>query len=123
MIDPGHRMRGLLITTLLLTASDLAADVPPAQSSEVDHLISYLENSGCVMIRNGKEYEGSEGADHVRRKYDHFRDEIDSTESFIEYSATKSLFSGRQYQVRCPGEESVSSSDWLMAELERYRGR
>ena len=97
------------------------ADVPESQALEIDYLISYLQSSDCQMIRNGKAYSGEDGAKHVRRKYDHFRDKISSTEEFIGYSATKSTMSGSRYEVQCPGEEPVPSSDWLLDELEAYR--
>ena len=97
------------------------ADVPPSQTAEVEHLITYLGDSDCRMIRNGKSHSAKNGAKHVRRKYDYFRDEISSTEEFIEYSATKSTMSGSRYEVQCPGEEPVPSSDWLLDELEVYR--
>ena len=106
---------------LLLCSLSVVADVPPEQQAEVDHLIATLEASDCVMIRNGTAHDASEAAGHVRRKYDHFRDEIGSTEDFIAYSATKSLISGRAYQVQCPGEDPQPSADWLLAELESYR--
>jgi len=105
----------------LLFCLAAGADVPPEQQAEVEHLVATLANSECVMIRNGKAHDGEEAADHVRRKYEHFRDEIDSTEDFIAYSATRSLISGRAYQVQCPGEDPQPSADWLLAELEAYR--
>jgi hypothetical protein len=108
---------------LLLLASSTAslADVPESQALEIDYLISYLQTSDCQMIRNGKAYSGEDGAKHVRRKYDHFRDKISSTEEFIGYAATESTMSGRLYEVQCPGEAPVSSSAWLLKELEVYR--
>lgn len=115
--------RLLVLSSLLCLASGIPADVPVEQGAEVEHLINYLQASDCRMVRNGKSYEGPEGANHVRRKYDHFRDEISSTEDFIEYSATKSMMSGKYYLVECPGEEPVRSRDWLLKELKAYRSR
>ena len=97
------------------------ADVPPGQRAEVEHLIAYLATSHCVMIRNGKRHDGEEAAQHVRRKYEYFREKITSTEDFIARSATKSTMSGRPYEVQCPGEEPLSSADWLLAELAALR--
>ena len=108
---------------VLLLPAVLWADFPPEQSAEVQHLINYLAESDCVMIRNGKEHTGEEGAEHVQRKYDHFRDDIESTEDFIEYSATGSLLSKKKYHVQCGTEEPVPSGDWLLEELERYRSQ
>jgi hypothetical protein len=106
---------------LLLLCLGATADVPPEQRAAVEHLLATLETSDCVMIRNGRAHDGREAAEHVRRKYDHFRDRIGSTEDFIAYSATKSLVSGRAYQVQCPGEGPQPAADWLLNELAAYR--
>ena len=58
---------------------------------------------------------------HIEKKYDYFRDDITSTEEFIEYSATKSTMSGDFYMVSCPGKEAIRTQDWLMDELKRFR--
>ena len=110
---------GLLLLLACSTAS--LADVQESQALEINYLISYLQTSDCQMIRNGKAYSGEDGAKHVQRKYDYFRDKISSTEEFIGYAATKSTMSGRLYEVQCPGEAPVSSSAWLLKELEVYR--
>ena len=104
-----------------LTLENVCADVQPGQKAEVEHLISYLENSDCSMLRNGKEYSAETGAKHIRRKYDHFRNTINSTEEFIELSASKSTISGKPYEVQCPGQAPVESATWLLEELEVYR--
>ncbi|MGB3646953.1 MAG: DUF5329 family protein, partial [Desulfobulbales bacterium] len=41
-------------------------------------------------------------------------------EEFIQYSATKSTMSGQPYRVVCNGE-GMTSSDWLLAELDKVR--
>jgi hypothetical protein len=99
------------------------ADVPDPQRPEVAHLIAYLRDSDCRMIRNGKAYTGADGAQHVQRKYDYFRDEIGSTEEFIEYAASKSTMSGKPYRVQCPGAQPLPSRDWLLRELRSFRSR
>ena len=106
---------------VLLSAATLRADVPPEQKPEVEHLVGFLATSDCSMIRNGRAHDGAEAAKHVRRKYKHFRDDISSTEEFIELSATKSTMSSKPYEVHCPGEPPRQSADWLLDELEAYR--
>jgi hypothetical protein len=111
-----------IVLALTLAAATTCADVPPAQQAEVEHLIEYLEHSTCVMLRNGTAYDASEGARHVRRKYAHFRDEIRTTEDFIDRAATRSLVTGLAYRVRCPGQPERPAADWLRDELAAYRG-
>jgi len=116
-----HLFTVLTAVFFVCAAPEPNADVPQSQAAEVEHLISYLENSDCSMVRNGKTHSGRDGAKHVQRKYDYFRDEISSTEEFIELSATKSTLSGRLYEVHCPGEEPQPSRDWLLQELKILR--
>jgi hypothetical protein len=112
-----------LLTIILLTFSYTAfADVPPEQKSEVEHLLEFVRQSDCVMVRNGSEHEGEKAASHIQKKYGHFEDDITTTESFIKYSATKSTMSGKYYTVKCPDGKEVRSQDWLLEELAVFRG-
>ena len=112
----------------LVTMFFLLQLLSPAQGAEasaireeIDHLINYLAQSGCTYLRNGSEYDSAEAVEHITRKYRYFHDEIDSAETFIKYSATKSTLTGQHYSIRCPGEPERSSSAWLLHELQHYR--
>ena len=118
-----HKRLFLLSIVLLLITSGASSDVPPEQAAEVEHLINYLADSDCRMVRNGKSHSAKDGAKHMQRKYKYFRDEISSTEEFIKYSATKSTMSGQYYEVLCVDQEPELSRDWLLRELQAYRGR
>jgi hypothetical protein len=107
---------------LVLFLSSASSDVPQEQVAEVEHLIKYLADSDCRMIRNGKSYDAKDGAKHMRRKYDYFRNKISSTEEFIEYAGTKSTMSGRLYEVLCVDQQAEFTRDWLLNELEAFRG-
>ncbi len=111
----------LILFTLVFNAA--LADVPADQVKEVDHLLAYVKNSGCIINRNGTDYPAEKGISHIEKKYDYFRDDIKSTEDFIEYSATKSTMSGDYYTVTCPGGKTVRTQDWLLAELKRLRSK
>lgn len=97
------------------------ADVSGAQKREVQHLIDFLSHSGCRMERNGKLYDSEAAVRHMVRKYNYYRDRIQTTEDFITLAATRSLLSGRSYRVLCDGKESRLMADWLKDELGRYR--
>lgn len=112
---------GLLLLGLLAGGTDSHADVPKAQKPEVEHLLDYLKNSGCLMERNGSTHDAKEAVAHIQKKYDYYKDDIKTTEDFIERSASRSSLSGRAYQVLCPREEARPTADWLKEELERYR--
>ncbi len=119
-------MKSVLILKYLLVLCvvvfDAAfADVPAEQVKEVKHLLAFVKNSGCIINRNGTDHPAEKGIEHIEMKYDYFRDDIKSTEDFIEYSATKSTMSGDYYMVSCPGKKTIRTQDWLMTELKRFR--
>ena len=108
------------ISVLSLTSFSYA-DVPTSQKPEVDHLIQFVATTECMFERNGKKYDGERASKHIKRKYKHFRDEITTTEEFIEYSATKSTVSGKSYLVYCAQDDPIESSAWLLEDLAQYR--
>lgn len=116
-LNPGH----VLCVFLFLFSINTHADVPASQQAEVEHLLSFVKNSGCTLDRNGTTHQGAEAVNHIQIKYDYFRDDIKTTEDFIELSATKSTMSGRYYQVDCPGQDKVRTKDWLLGELKAFR--
>jgi len=74
-----------------------------------------------IINRNGSDYPAEKGVSHIEMKYDYFRDDIKSSEDFIEYSATKSTMSGNYYMVTCPGKPPMKTQDRLLTELNRFR--
>ena len=89
---------------------------------EINHLLRFIENSGCTFIRNGKAYDAVEARAHIQKKYDYFKARIKTTEDFIKHAATKSSMSGKLYEVRCIDRE-ILCAEWLSVELERFRSR
>ena len=107
--------------SILTLQPNTLADVPESQKSEVKNLLEFVETTGCTFERNGKKYNGERASKHIKRKYNHFRDKITTTEEFIEYSGTKSTISGNFYLVYCDESNPVKSRDWLLEELTRFR--
>lgn len=126
-IPPRHKrikitfLGGALLSLTLTLPLEGRTDVPVAQKPEVQHLLEYLKNSGCQMERNGSKHDAWEAVEHIQKKYDYYKNDIKTTEDFIERSASRSSLSGRAYKVLCPGEEVRPTADWLKEELERYR--
>jgi len=110
-----------LAITLFLFSAPVLADVPPGQKPEIDHLLNFVEHSSCRMNRNGKFHDGGAAVSHIRKKYAYFKDDIQTTEQFIELSATKSSMSGKYYMVQCGDGKQLRTKDWLINELENYR--
>lgn len=90
---------------------------------EIDHLLGFVQTSPCLMNRNGSAHQSDEALAHIKKKYNYFTDEIDTAEKFIELAATKSTISGENYTVDCPGKVRQKTSDWLLEELRKFRGR
>ncbi len=108
-----------LLYSLLFCAAPLFAADP--QEEEIDHLIAFVRDASVRFIRNGKEHSGVEAAEHMQKKREHFAKKIDSAERFIELAASRSLVSKKPYQVQLADGRTLTSSEWLLAELARYR--
>lgn len=90
---------------------------------EIAHLIKFVEHTQCHYERNGELHSGREAAEHIRKKYNHSKDEISTAEDFITLSATKSELTGKKYRVLCEGEKPLDSDQWLLGELKIYRNK
>lgn len=115
------------VLPLLLSACALpAAATPaaPAVRAEIEAVLTRLADSGCKFNRNGDWHDAREARTHLLRKLSYLEDKasVKSTDQFIELAATKSSASGKTYQVQCPGEGAVPSSQWLRLQLMTVRG-
>ena len=114
-------MKTLARVLLLLLLAMPAARADPL-GDEIVYLIDFIRHSSCTFIRNGSEYDGGAAADHIQAKYDHFKDEIKTVEDFIDRAASKSLMSGKPYEVRCDGK-MMTAADWIRAEDASYKAK
>ncbi|WP_457666761.1 DUF5329 family protein [Thiolapillus sp.] len=111
-------MNKLLIILLLFS---VFADVYAAEANkEIEHLLGFVEDSGCTFERNGSTYDSREARSHIQRKYDYIKKRVKTAEDFIRYAATESSMSGRKYHATCEGR-TITSEEWLTTELKRYR--
>ncbi len=106
---------------LLLAAGASAARQPVSLQQTIDHLLDTVSQSGLTFMRNGKSYTASEAAAHMRNKYEHFHDDINSAEDFIRLSATRSLVSGKPYTLVDRDGREQATADWLTRMLSEYR--
>lgn len=105
---------------LLTAAADAARQSIPLQHT-IDHLLDYVSESGLTFMRNGKSYTAPEAAGHMRKKYEHFHDDIGSAEDFIRLCATRSLVTGKPYTLVGKDGRELATGDWLSRELLEYR--
>jgi hypothetical protein len=111
----------VLVSSGVTTGEKMGDERKEDLEAAIAHLLEFVRTSDVVFIRNGKEHEAEDAAKHIERKYNHYKKKIKTPEDFIEKSATKSMMSGRLYQVRLKDGTVIATRDWLTAELERYR--
>ncbi len=108
-----------------LLSSPLANAEPTTKVQvEVGFLLGYVEGSGCDFYRNGSRYDSKAAQVHLRDKYNYLvaRNQVGTTEDFIERAATESSFTGQPYIVKCnEGKTTFTSNQWLSEELARLR--
>jgi hypothetical protein len=109
-----------LIFTLVLTGA-IALALDPQTKAEIDELITYVQVSGVRFIRNGSEYSGTEGAQHLRDKLAGAGDRVKTTDDFIAGVASKSYLSGKPYLVKFPDGHTQPTGEWLRAHLAKMR--
>jgi len=109
----------LVGAVLLASLAAIGAEAP--EQDEINHLLQFVETSRCTFLRNGVEYNSKSAMNHIKEKYDYFKNQIRTAEDFIALAATKSELSGRPYFVRCEKAKEVPTATWLHEELQQYR--
>ena len=114
-----RQLSASLFSWLLIGTIALALD--PRTKAEIDELITYVQMSGVRFIRNGSEYSGAQGAEHLRDKLARAGDRVKTTDDFINGIATKSYLSGKPYLVKYPDGHTQPAGEWLRAHLAEMR--
>lgn len=111
----------LLIFLMSIPNLVIALDDPVAR--EVAQLIELIKISDCRFKRNGSWYKPAEAADHLNRKYQYVqkRGLVDTAEDFIQFAATKSSITGKEYIVQCEEDTPRKSAVWLTEVLAQLR--
>jgi hypothetical protein len=119
---PGYWLLLLTLTGLLLTVP-VSATGQQAEDLDttIQHLIDYVRASDVTFERNIFRHDSVQAAAHIERKYQHFRNEIDTPGQFIELCATASLVTGKQYLIIDGQGDEIPAGEWLNTELVRYR--
>ena len=118
------KVKAILLLIALCAGPSVAAEINPVAKKEIQHLLSYLESSGCQFFRNGSWHAARDASKHLQQKYQYLlnRGMLSTAESFIERGASESSMSSKPYQVRCGNEvKPDTSAAWFKAELARYR--
>ena len=87
---------------------------------EIEHLLSFIGNSGCDFMRNGGKHSAKDAESHLRMKYRRGSRYVSSADEFVTRIASKSSWSRKPYRVHCPDTGSQPSRDWLGKELRNF---
>lgn len=110
-----------LISSFIFGIPQAFSQAPEPYEREKLHLLNFIIQTECDFERNGKKHSGEDAYKHIQRKYKYAKPYISTTEQFIEFTATKSTVSGKEYLVYCASEEPITSKQWLLEELQNYR--
>ena len=115
--------RPLLLALVLAAPLVARAGPTPDVLRDVEHLLGYIEKSGCEFYRNGTWNDAKTAQGHVRMKFETLarQAKVVTAKDFIEKAASESSFSGSPYQIRCGANAPVLSRVWLSEELARYQ--
>lgn len=116
-MHPPARSALLAVLALSAAVSLEAASRPKAEQAKIDALLSGMQSSDAVFIRNGKEYTGRKAASHLKRKLAFAGDRMRTAQDFISGIATRSEETGEPYRVRFRSGEVRPLADWLNERL------
>ena len=116
----GYVLGSLSLLAMLALPAEAVSTADEPLGPTINHLLKYVEDSHCVFMRNGTEYNSEAAAQHLKAKYEYFTYKLKTPEDFIEVAGTKSMVSGKPYWVRCDGHV-MPSAEWLTKELSNYR--
>jgi len=123
-----HRVRNTIripvcnfVLVLILTSVSQSLGTESLQQS-IDYLLNYVAKSDATFIRNGESHTAAEAAVHIKAKYQHFKNEIQTSEDFIRLCAAKSLLTEQPYLVRTADGKQMRLDAWLTEALKKHRG-
>jgi hypothetical protein len=110
-----------LLAIILLSAFTSKIVAGDSLEQTINYLLDYVGKSDATFIRNGQKHTPEEAANHIKAKYEHFKNEIKTPEDFIRLAASKSLLTGEPYLVRAPDGKEMRLDIWLTNALKEYR--
>ncbi|MFZ4798703.1 MAG: DUF5329 family protein [Bacteroidia bacterium] len=122
-------MKKLLLIFTLLLINKSEANTPFAcpysllqsisEEQKIEKLISSIEKSDAIFIRNGTEYPAKEAADHLRMKRKKAGNKVKTAKDFIDLIASKSYMSGEAYKMKFKNGSTINTRDMLYNELRK----
>ena len=109
----------VLLAIALLPSLIWARDA--REQARIEFLIRGVETSSRVrFIRNGSEYDGVDGAKHLRMKLAYSGERVKTAEEFVKYCASESSMTHQKYQVRLPDGTTIDAAAYFNAKLREF---
>jgi len=105
-----------------MVISSLAlADDFTKTDAEIKIIMDHVKKSSFIFIRNGKEHSAEDAYKHMMKKYKYFKDKINSAETFIELTLTKSTMTGEKYKIKLSESKILLSQNYFLEKLKLFR--
>lgn len=90
-----------------------------SEFQKIDSLISSVEGlKGAKFVRNGKQYDSQDAANHLRRKLRYAGSNIKTAKDFIDKLGTASSKSGKPYQIVYSNGQVLACKAFLEKKLQ-----
>jgi hypothetical protein len=116
--------RGLYLIVLAVLAVTQASAM--SEQDKIRALLSRIETSGLIFIRNGSEYSSGDARKHLELKLSKAGSLITTADQFITHIASGSFWSGEPYYIKLPDGSKMKSAEWLrkaLVEIEKNNRR
>ena len=111
----------LVAIVVLLSISVESICAAESLDESIKYLLDYIAKSDATFIRNGQAHTPQEAVNHIKAKYEHFKNEIKTPEDFIRLSASKSLLTGQPYLVQTSDGKQRRLDEWLAGALKEHQ--
>ncbi len=105
---------------LSLTAGNVQAQNPP-EAAKIRYLILSVEAlEGAKFLRNGREYDAKEAADHLRLKLKTAGNRVKTADDFIRLCGSRSSLTGEAYRIRFADGTAMEAAVFFRNKLKSF---
>jgi hypothetical protein len=102
-----------MVTLLSIIPSAFAVEPSAGTRDQIEHLLTYLEQSGCEFFRNGEWYGAAKAKDRLNEKHSYLQKKnlIGEAEDFVRAGRSKEQCQGQALPGQVPREQADSKRD------------
>ncbi len=93
-----------------------------SETEKIQRLVHAVRYSGLVFVRNGKDHDAGEAANHLELKLGRAGERVETARAFIEHIASHSAMTGEPYYIKLADGTSVLARTWFEEQLARLEG-